>query len=182
MPFSDDRRPATAGELKAMGHPLRMRILRLCLDEPRTNKALADLLRKDPATILHHVRLLVEHGFLRAEPVRTGQRGALEKPYRTTGLSWRLELLADDQPAGLAGRVEQAVVDAYRAELTDALGEFGPRALRTQTRAPLRLNERSQAELNERLEAVLADFLDRNDADGERLSFLVSMHVRPKAG
>jgi DNA-binding transcriptional ArsR family regulator len=182
MPFSQDRRPATADELKAMGHPLRMRILRLCLDESRTNKELADLLRKDPATILHHVRLLVEHGFLRPEPPRTGARGALEKPYRATGLSWKLDLLTEEPPPALAARVELAVVDAYRAELDEALAEFGPHALREQTRTTLRLDEASRRELTERMKEVVADFLDRNDPDGERLSFFVSMHRRPPAG
>jgi DNA-binding transcriptional ArsR family regulator len=181
MPFSQDRRPATADELKAMGHPLRMRILRLCLDESRTNKELADLLGKDPATILHHVRMLVDHGFLRAEAPRTGARGALEKPYRATGLSWRLDLLGDTQPE-LARQVELAVIDAYRAELAEALDDLGPGALQLQTRAPLRLNERSREELRQRYEGLLADFLDRDDADGERLSLFVSLHVRRSTG
>jgi DNA-binding transcriptional ArsR family regulator len=182
-PLSQDRRPATADELKAMGHPLRMRILRLCLDESRTNKELADLLGKDPATILHHVRMLVDHGFLRAEDPRTGARGALEKPYRATGLSWRLDLLdGEQQPADLARRVELAVVDAYRAELAEALDELGAGALQLQTRAPLRLNDRAREELRQRYEALLADFLDRDDPDGQRLSLLVSMHVRRSAG
>ena len=36
------RRPATAAEAKALTHPLRMRILRLCLDRSLTNKQLAE--------------------------------------------------------------------------------------------------------------------------------------------
>jgi DNA-binding transcriptional ArsR family regulator len=182
MAFATEHRAATADELRAMGHPLRMRIIRLCHDEARTNRQLAELLGKDPATVLHHVRLLLDHGFLQAEPVRTGARGALEKPYRSTGLSWRLELVAEGEPSELAGLVELAVVDAYRAELGDALGEIGPQAMRTQTRAPLRLNEQSLTELRSRLEALLGDFLDRDDADGERLSLLISMHLRPTSG
>src|SRR5919201_57526 len=58
------RRGATAEEAKAMGHPMRLRILRLCLDQELTNKQLAERLGKDPGTLLHHVRILVNAGFL----------------------------------------------------------------------------------------------------------------------
>ena len=64
------RRDATPAELKAMAHPLRLRIIRLCLHEALTNKQLADHLDQDPATVLHHVRTLCAAGFLEAEPAR----------------------------------------------------------------------------------------------------------------
>ena len=63
-----DRRPATEAEAKALASPLRLRILRLCLDQALTNKQLAGRLGRDPGTVLHHVRTLVATGFL-AEPV-----------------------------------------------------------------------------------------------------------------
>ena len=37
-----DRRPATPAEAKALASPLRLRILRLCLDQALTNKQLAE--------------------------------------------------------------------------------------------------------------------------------------------
>ena len=98
-----------------MAHPLRLRILRLCLHDAMTNKELAERLGKDPATVLHHVRLLVRTGFLAPEEVRTGARGALEKPYRATGKSWVLSAATPEQ-----GKVEQAaVLDALKAELLE---------------------------------------------------------------
>lgn len=78
------RRPATPAETKALGHPLRIRILRLCLDE-LTNKELAQRLDVSPGTVLYHVRRLVDVGFLVPGTPRTGPSGALEKPYRATG-------------------------------------------------------------------------------------------------
>ena len=50
------RREATPDEFKAMAHPLRLRILRLCLHESLTNKELADRLGKRRPRFLHHVR------------------------------------------------------------------------------------------------------------------------------
>src|SRR5688572_19297630 len=102
------RTEATPEEFKAMAHPLRLRILRLCLHEPLTNKEIADRLGADPATTLHHVRMLLGTGFLAVEEVRTGARGALEKPYRATGKSWVLSVTRpEDRAAG-----ELAVLDA----------------------------------------------------------------------
>ena len=73
---------------RALASPLRLRILRLCRFEARTNKQLAELLGLNPGTMLHHVRTLVKTGFLRAEPERAGVQGAREVPYRATGASW----------------------------------------------------------------------------------------------
>ncbi|MFD1050595.1 ArsR/SmtB family transcription factor [Kibdelosporangium lantanae] len=60
---------ATVEELKALGHPVRWRILRLCLDRALTNKELSVELDLAPATTLRHVRALVKTNFLVAEPV-----------------------------------------------------------------------------------------------------------------
>ncbi len=84
-------------EAKALSSVVRLRILRLCLDESLTNKELAERLGLNPATCLHHVRTLVEHDFLRAEEPRRGRRGAKEIPYRSTLKSWRTKLGAGQQ-------------------------------------------------------------------------------------
>src|SRR4051794_11913495 len=108
----DRKRAATPAEFKAMAHPLRLRILRLCLHDAMTNKDLAERLHKDPATTLHHVRMLVESGFLRPDQIRRGSRGALEKPYRATGKSW---VLSAATPAQVKLE-EAAVLDALKDE------------------------------------------------------------------
>ena len=79
---------AQQARARALASPLRMRILRLCLHEARTNKELSQELGVNPGSLLHHVRSLVANGFLRAEEPRRGTRGAREVPYRATGLSW----------------------------------------------------------------------------------------------
>src|SRR5829696_8524276 len=96
-PYPRPRRPATVQEAKALAHSLRVRILRLCARHELTNKQLADRLDSSPGTVLYHVRLLVEAGLLQQAPVRTGESGALEKPYRSTRQSWWL-----DNPLGNA--------------------------------------------------------------------------------
>jgi predicted ArsR family transcriptional regulator len=86
------RRLATEAEAKALASTVRMRILRVCLHEPHTNKEIAGVLGKDPASTLHHVRRLIDTGFLEPLPVRRGTRGSREIPYATTRKSWRLSI------------------------------------------------------------------------------------------
>ncbi|HEU5041578.1 MAG TPA: winged helix-turn-helix domain-containing protein, partial [Gemmatimonadales bacterium] len=89
---STEARDATPAEARALSHPLRLRILRLVIDESLTNRQLAARLGRDPGTILYHVRQLVRLGFLKAEAVRRGDSGHLERPYRITGKSWTLRV------------------------------------------------------------------------------------------
>ena len=110
------RRQATALEAKALAHPLRARILRLCLQHELTNKQLADRLGVQPGTVFYHVRLLLDAGLLQPAEVRTGASGALEKPYRSTGTSWWL-----DNPLGSATpEVQLSPVVAFEDELREA--------------------------------------------------------------
>lgn len=166
------RRPATAAEAKALAHPLRMRILRLCLDKALTNKQLAEWLGKDPGTVLHHVRTLVSTGFLVPGEVRQGDKGALEKPYRATGKSWTLSLEESPIPAGFDA---QAMLEAFQAELAEA----GPDAAAGFNRLALTLNEASREELTSRVLAILDEFVTRPpDPDGEPYGLLFAMHRR----
>lgn len=85
------RRPPTPDEARTLGHPLRMRILRLAAQDDVTNQQLASALDVSPGTSLYHVRTLLKAGLLEAGDVRTGNSGALEKPYRATGVTWWLD-------------------------------------------------------------------------------------------
>src|SRR3954453_10366828 len=85
------RREADEAEAKALASPLRLRILRAALHEPRTNQEIAAVLGRNPATVLHHVRTLVATGFLVEQPLRRGQRGSRERPYLASGKSFYLD-------------------------------------------------------------------------------------------
>lgn len=67
-----------------------MRILRLAAQGELTNQQLASALDVSPGTSLYHVRTLLKAGLLEAGDVRTGDRGALERPYKSTGVTWWL--------------------------------------------------------------------------------------------
>lgn len=166
-----ERRPATPAETKALANPVRLRILRLCIEGWHTNKDLADRLGKDPGTVLHHVRMLVDTGFLEPGEVRAGAKGALEKPYRATGKSWEVTV---GEEGGVA--MTLAPLDALRDEVLEA----GSEAVETQYRIGVRLSRERKAELMERLQAIADEYAFANDEGGEPLGLFVLLHRQPR--
>ncbi len=149
---SSRRREATAAEAKALGHPLRLRILRLCSGAELTNKQLAVKLSVEPGTTLYHVRQLVAAGFLVQEGVRTGESGALEKPYRSTNVSWWLS----NPLAGADPQTRNSPIGAFQEELEEA----GPESVSTTARFVLHLSHEQIEELDRKILAVLDEYID----------------------
>jgi hypothetical protein len=161
------RRPATDAERRALASVLRLRILRLCLYEPLTNRQIADRLERNPATTLHHVRTLVDQGFLIAGEPRKGRRGSREIPYRATGKSWTLDMGATPQSNTLL-RTFLAEVAMVPDDQVDA------------SRLGLQLSAAHEQELRSRLAALLDEFADRPpDPDGRRWSLFLAVHPEP---
>lgn len=161
-----ERRPATDAEARALASAVRLRILRLCLDEALTNKELAARLGRNPATVLHHVRTLVDTGFLVAESTRRGARGAREVPYRATGKSWLMDLEGRPAPA------RDPLLAAFLAEVA-AVGEHRL----SSSRLGLRLGPAELAEFRERLYGLLDEYATRPaDPGAERWSLYLGMH------
>lgn len=151
------RQPATEVDIAALGSAVRLRIIRLTHQRPLTNRELATLLDRDPATTLHHVRKLVDAGFLEALPARRGNRGAREIPYRSTGRSWRL-----DDPGEGSREVAEAVLQAFLAEV----GAVDFLDLR-QSRLVVQVDKAGLDELRRRIDEVLDDFAHRPLSPGE---------------
>lgn len=160
------RRPATDAEARALASSLRLRILRMCLDDPMTNAQLAERLGRAPASVLHHVRTLVDAGFLEALPEQQGPRGSRPRPYRATGKSWR---------TGSPGFVHQPMLEAFLTEFALVAPEEA-----ITSRLGLRLDEAGLQELQQRLHEVLEDFAARPPTpDGRPWSLFLSVHPDP---
>jgi predicted ArsR family transcriptional regulator len=166
------RRQATIEELKALTHPVRWRILRMCLDESLTNQELARRLGLWPTATLRHIRALAGVGFLVAEPVRTSDKGALERRYHAAGRTCELVLSELHEPE-LVERGDLADVSAHRRELLDA----EPDADRALGRGVMCLDPASRAELSDRIERLFEEFRERQDPEGAELSYLWSWAV-----
>jgi DNA-binding transcriptional ArsR family regulator len=160
-------RDATPAEMRALANPIRLRILRLALDRALTNKELAERLERDPGTVLHHVRVLVRTGFLEAGKVRPGKRGALERPYRATGKSWRIRMSH--------GRDYTAsVLDAVR----DEIEESDSRAALSMLRLGVRLNDADLEALRHRIGELGDEFVLRDDPAGTPIGILGLVYRR----
>lgn len=165
------RRAATQAEARALASPVRLRIIRELFDGPLTNSELAARLGRDKATVLHHVRTLVDTGFLEALAPRPGPRGSRERPYRSTGKSWRLS-------AGPDGEVADAMVDAFVEEVAAAQALAPP----DHTRIALRLTPQQYEEFTRRLAEVVEDFADRAPSpDGIAYAAFLSVYRRAGA-
>lgn len=162
------RRPATEAEAKAVASAIRLRILRVCLDQPMTNQEIAARLEAHPATVLHHVRRLVATGFLAPQPARRGPRGAREIPYLATRKSWTLDL--GDR------RGDRPMIDAFLQEidLVDPLDEVAV------SRLGLRLTPPEYAEVVHRLSELLDELARRPPSpDGRPYSMFLAIHPDP---
>ncbi|WP_026923908.1 helix-turn-helix domain-containing protein [Glycomyces arizonensis] len=165
---SDDRPLATEAEAKAVASAVRLRILRLCLDKALTNKEIAQRLGANPATVLHHVRKLVDTGFLAAQEERSGARGAREIPYLATRKSWRLKM-GEEHWSVLTGAMLQ-VFQSEVAQLDDPaqvnVARLGPR-----------LSEAQYEEFQRRLQALLNDLARQEPGpDAKPYSLFIAIH------
>ncbi|HEX4057320.1 MAG TPA: helix-turn-helix domain-containing protein [Galbitalea sp.] len=151
-----------ARRARALASPLRMRILRLCLHEARTNKELADELGVNPGTLLHHIRTLVDTGFLAPGDPRRGPRGAREVPYLATRRSWRSG--GDD--------ISLTLIETFLQEIEG----LPPDRLHT-VRLGLKLNAANRDELLDRFQQLFEEYKDRPaDVDGDPISLFFVEH------
>lgn len=170
--FEDDRPWATEAEAKAVASAVRLRILRLCLDQALTNKEIAQRLGANPATVLHHVRKLVDTGFLESQQERVGARGAREIPYLATRKSWALRLGQEFWPA-----MSTAMIDVFRTEVA----QLGDPAQVNVSRLGLRLDEEQYALLNQRFKVLFEEVNGWEPGPGAK-PYSLFLAVHPDAG
>jgi DNA-binding transcriptional ArsR family regulator len=111
-------------QLKALGHPLRVRVLEMLGqdgDWQLTNRELAQRLGVDPGHLHFHVRMLLRAGLIE---LADGSARGREKPYRAVAKIFRVapELLA----AGGASDLQAAMIDQVQRahELYSPDGNF----------------------------------------------------------
>jgi DNA-binding transcriptional ArsR family regulator len=130
-------------QLKALGHPLRLRVLQVLgeQDEVLTNRELAQRLDVDPGHLHFHVRMLHRAGLI--ELVDSG-RGR-EKPYRA--VAHHMKVGAEFRAAGLATEIQVAMLE----EITRGWEAHGPRGEFRSAQLNVRLDPERVKELFNRL-------------------------------
>ncbi len=108
-------------QLKALGHPLRLKVLQALgdTDQPLTNRDLAERLSVDPGHLHFHVRMLHRAGLIERAPA-----GGREKPYRP--VAKHLRVGPEIRAAGLASELQSAQLHELQRgfDLYAAQGEF----------------------------------------------------------
>jgi ArsR family transcriptional regulator len=103
---------------KALSHPVRLIILRLVRIHPRHGEELASILSLNPATISHHINLMLNAGILTARKDQYYQIYSLNAPVFEPTLS---EVVFEGR-ASLPEKVEQ---DAYRNKVLASFFQRG---------------------------------------------------------
>jgi DNA-binding transcriptional ArsR family regulator len=133
--------------LRAISHPIRIRLLAMLDEEPASPVILASKLNQPLGTIAYHVRTLYDLGLLKLVSTRQ-RRGATEHYYKTTGHPTGSE----EAWEGLDAISKQRLLTALIAKATDyatrsaAAGGFDAKEARISTDA-LKLDRQGFEEL-----------------------------------
>lgn len=162
--------------MRALAHPLRLRIMEALAEMPRTTKQVAELLGQPPTRLYHHVAALERAGLVRLKETRKN-RGTTEKWYEA--VSFRLPSRREGtrkKPKESAARraVAMTVLEQSRQEVVAAMHHRGgerPILARLVVVAPPHRIGELRTRLYETLETMKRDFernTERVDDDVER--------------
>jgi DNA-binding transcriptional ArsR family regulator len=153
-------------QLKALGHPLRLKVLQTLAEqgEALTNRELAERIGVDPGHLHFHVRMLHRAGLIELVPGGKGR----EKPYRA--VAEHVRVAPEFRAAGMAGEVQSAMLETIRRgwEAYGAKGDF----------RAAQLTVRMQSDrLRELLEVMIERAKELEDEDEEL--FVVTLVAHP---
>jgi DNA-binding transcriptional ArsR family regulator len=152
-------------QLKALGHPLRLRVLEMLGTggEAITNRELANKLGVDPGHLHFHVRMLLRAGLITLVETSKGR----EKPYRPVARTLRVapELLA----SGLTSDLRAAMLD----EVQRGWDEHGPSGLFRSAQVTARIHPERALEL---ITELVEKARDAEDAGAEPLVITAVLH------
>lgn len=105
-------------QLKALTHPMRLRLVESLADRPMTTKQVAEILDEDPLKLYYHMNVLEEVGLI--EVVETQIKGNLvEKHYRSVARQFTAAIPLTHE-AERAETVPEAIQGVLGAAETDA--------------------------------------------------------------
>jgi DNA-binding transcriptional ArsR family regulator len=148
-------------EVRALSHPLRLRLLELFAQSPRTTKQAAEALGEAPTRLYHHVAALEKAGLVRLRETKR-KRGTTEKYFEAVTKSFLAdarEALRDQGNTRDHAAVAMVVFDQARNELMRALGTaaaYEPSTALVAIRSVLRLSPRAAKQLTKKLQDLLA--------------------------
>jgi DNA-binding transcriptional ArsR family regulator len=151
-------------QLKALGHPLRLRVLEALGegDLPMSNRELAQKLGVDPGHLHFHVRMLLKCGLI--EQVATGK--GREKPYRSAAKTLKV---APELVSAGASELQATVVDDVR----QGWNAYGDKGQFRFVRINVRISPERALEV---LTDLVPTFEDLEDESEETLTITAILH------
>jgi DNA-binding transcriptional ArsR family regulator len=171
MPVERNRRISDVRDLKALAHPLRVRLYyALSAERAATATRLAQLVSESPALVSYHLRQLATHGFVEEAPdLVRDQRERWWRP-ATRGFSWSATDF-DDAPENraVAATVKRLFIEEQVQRLLrfeDEQPSWGAEWMRAAfgSDSLLRLTAAELTQLYEELHAVVTRWVDRGRA------------------
>jgi DNA-binding transcriptional ArsR family regulator len=157
-------------QLKALGHPLRLRVLETLgeTDEALSNRELAQRLGVDPGHLHFHVRMLLRAGLINQVPTDKGR----EKPYRAAAKTLKV---APELVSLGASSLQLAVMD----DLQRAQAEYATDGKFRFVRVVVRMEPEKALEV---LSELVPRFEELEDENAEQLVITAVMHPQPRSG
>lgn len=151
-------------QLKALGHPLRLRVLEALgeAETPMSNRELAHKLGVDPGHLHFHVRMLLKCGLI--EQVATGK--GREKPYRSAAKTLKV---APELVSAGASDLQATVVD----DVTQGWNAYGDKGQFRFVRINVRISPERALEV---LSDLVPTFEELEDEGEEMLTITAIMH------
>ena len=166
----------TEQQFRAIGDPLRSRILGIIQHQPATAKQLATRLNATSGAIGHHLHVLEAAGLAQVVARRL-IRGTVAKYYTRTARIFVSELPHD--VAGVAAFGLGMLAHGYE-ELAEAVSSGEQDELRCEAFPHVRLSPERAQMYRERLLALVSDLLQEpSDAHGQVYGVLISMFKAP---
>ena len=157
-------------QLKALGHPLRLRVLEALgeTEEALSNRELAQRLGVDPGNLHFHVRMLLRAELIKQVPSDKGR----EKPYRSAAKTLKV---APELVSAGASSLHLAVMD----DLQRAQVEHGAEGRFRFVRVTVRLDPEKAMEV---LSELVPRFEEIEDENAEQLVITAVVHPQPSSG
>lgn len=177
--------------LKVLADPLRLQIVELCTQAPRTVKQVASVLNLPPTKLYYHIKQLEERSLIRVVDTRIVS-GIVEKQYQAAALHYRVnaELFSLTSQAGkeglnvmLTGLFDdvrediQKSVDADVLDVSPKEGDGRPlsRSLLL-SRHRLRLKPEKADAFSRRLRTLIDEYTDQAEPDEQPYGLLIALY------
>ncbi len=166
----------TTQQLKAIGDPIRTRILGIIQQQPATAKQIADRLNMAPGTISHHLQVL-ENAGLAQIVARRVVHGIVAKYYTRTARIFVHDFspdIAGDTPIGLR------IINAARDELAETLTAHGDAIFNKAGFPHARLSPERVRDYEARILQLVEDFLQEPaDPNGQIYGLCTAFFLAP---